>query len=527
MASDAVLVARLQLRRAGSWASRAFTVTGSDPSRDTTFMDRMYQAYAFLVIAASLALLWVMALAQIESVFSSMAAESAEIVFKAILVAASLAFGVMGVKAVERGPFFYSHSDVAYLVTGPIDLGLVLFSGFAAAVGRALVIGALAGFAFGVAAEAAGSDAPRVALTACVSLVFGGTAGAPWVIGAVRVFRIGAGVDSRSRSFLPFDRAWVRWLAKGAVALAAVLLTFLSVSAGDGFSAGAVSSWLGPAQCVAVAAEAALVFALGQRADSSAIAQEMALSYGTRCDMLTSMSIVAAFGEDAVKDERRRSRVVRRKPILGLPKAEGAAAVLARAALSVARQREGWPMLAAAGAAIAPFGAYAVSAGSNPVLLILWMLVLQRSARTVREIARPFADDLRLRTIRGRLPFRTRTLFVLDSIPGFAVAFCAQAALLCAAALITMVMGLDALSAGAPAVLLAPLTLVGMTECCAFDSARSFLGSGRKIGYELPAFLFSGVPSLMAVAGASPGDVLASVVVMDLALAAVAFDRVG
>lgn len=314
------------------------------------------------------------------------------------------------------------------------------------------------------------------------------------------------------------------------MALIAILLVFLIASATPGFLAGAFSLWLGPALFVLIVAEAVLVLSLGRRADSSAIAQETSLSYGTRLDMLSSLSANAAFGADAIKDEKRRARVIRRKPLLGLPKSEGAAAIIGRAALSVARQREGWPLLVAAGAAIAPFGAYAVSSGSNPILLILWLFVLQKSARAVREIARPFADDMRIRTIRDSLPFRTRTLFALDSLPGLAMALCAQAAVFAIATLFSTLSGAGMLgTAGGEMTGIAPLALlmlVGMALCCAFDSARSFLRPDARIGYELPAFVFAGISSLMAMMGASSGDVVTMVAVLDLVLAVLAFDRV-
>lgn len=511
--------------------SRAFTVTGSDPSRDTTLMDRAYQIYAFLIVVGALAFLWIIALAQIESVFSGMPAESAGFVFRILLIVAALALGFMGAKAVDRGPFSYSHADIAYLVTGRIDLGFVMFSGYIVALTRALIIGAIAGFAFGVAAEATGLDVSFAASAALFASIFGSVVGFPWAVGAIRVFRTGPGRGSIPHSSLPFEPTWRRWTAKGSMALIAILLVFLIASMASGFLAGAFTLWLGPALCVLIVTEAALVLFLGRRADSSAIAQEASLSYGTKLDMLSSLSANVAFGADAIKDEKRRARVIRRKPILGLPKSEGAAAILGRAALSVARQREGWPLLVAAGAAIAPFGAYAVSSGSNPILSILWLFALQKSARAVREIARPFADDMRIRTIRDSLPFRTSTLFALGTLPGFAMALCAQGVVFAIASLLSTLPDAGMLgTAGGEMAEIAPLallTLVGMALCCAFDSARSFLRPDAQIGYELPAFLLAGVPSLMAMMGAPSSGVLAMVAVLDLVLAAFVFDRVG
>ncbi len=532
MASDAFLIAKLQMRRARSWTSRAFALTGSNPFRDKTFMDRAYQVYALLVVAVALALIWVMALAQIESVFSLMPPEAAELTLRAVLAAASLAFCVLGVRALDRGPFSFSNADIAYLVTSRVDLGLVLLSGFAASLARALIVGAFAGVAFGVAAGAAGSSVSLVVSAVVFASMFGSVAGAPWAIGAARVRRASPRRGSSSCASLLLDRGWRRWVAKGLVALIAISLTFLSMTSAPGFLAGPFSCWLGPSLCILIVAESVLVLLLGRRADSSEIAQETSLSYGTRHDMFTSLSIAATFGTDAIKEERRRAKVVRRRPIFALPQSEGAAAIFSRAALSVARQREGWPLLVAAGAVVAPFGAFAVSSGPNPVFLILWLFVLQKSARSVREISRPFADDLRIRTIRDNLPFRTRTIFVLGSLPGFIVALSAQILVLVIVMLLLGPMGIgasvvsDANNAGI-LLLLAPLTLVGMAMCCAFDAARSFFRQEELIGYELPAFVFAGIPSLMAMMGATSTDVLIVVAILDLALGVLVFDRVG
>ena len=88
--------------------------------------------------------------------------EAAELTLRAVLAAASLAFCVLGVRALDRGPFSFSNADIAYLVTSRVDLGLVLLSGFAASLARALIVGAFAGVAFGVAAGAAGSSVSLV-----------------------------------------------------------------------------------------------------------------------------------------------------------------------------------------------------------------------------------------------------------------------------------------------------------------------------------------------------------------------------
>lgn len=92
----------------------------------------------------------------------------------------------------------------------------------------------------------------------------------------------------------------------------------------------------------------------------------------------------------------------------------GAAAIVARAGLSLRRQREGWPSLVLVDAFLAPVCAYALMEGAvAPGLLLLWMAMPQLCIRDVREIARCFRVDLRLRCVRDRLPLATAAIFAL------------------------------------------------------------------------------------------------------------------
>ena len=121
---------------------------------------------------------------------------------------------------------------------------------------------------------------------------------------------------------------------------------------------------------------------------------------------------------------------------------------------------------------------------------------------------------------------------MLGSLPGFIVALSAQILVLVIVMLLLGPMGIgasvvsDANNAGI-LLLLAPLTIVGMAMCWAFDAARSFFRQEELIGYELPAFVFAGIPSLMAMMGATSTDVLIVVAILDLALGVLVFDRVG
>ena len=110
----------------------------------------------------------------------------------------------------------------------------------------------------------------------------------------------------------------------------------------------------------------------------------------------------------------RRRKVSARVPSGRLPQTRGAAAISARAGLSLRRQREGWPSLVLVGAFLIPVGAYALMEGAAaPGPLLLWLALPQLCIRDVREIARCFQDDLRLRSVRDRLPLATAAIFAL------------------------------------------------------------------------------------------------------------------
>lgn len=522
---DVALVAKLQIRRAAAWFSRAFSIAVSSLVRDTSGMDRAYQIYAALVVLVAFGLLWVMALAQVEEVFSSMPALAAEGFLRLAFAMAICAAYVLGIKAVRVGPFRYSPADISLLIASPVSLGVVFLSGFVASVGKAFVIGVAAGSALGIACFSAGLIVEPACLLVPIPLMCGFLAGFPWVIGSLRV-RSGSGRScTEGRSALLLDSALAKWCLRAGLLLAgAAALVAVMRMGQDALLGLASSASCGPCLLL-IAAEAASVFLLGRNADASAIAQESEVSCGTKKDAMTAMLAAASFGADAMKDEARRRRVIRRKPVLRLSKNEGIAAVFARSALSVARQREGWGLLAMAGGVIAPFGAIALSSSPNPVLLIGWMLLLQCSSRTVKEISRSFRDDTRLRAMRDRLPFSTLSLFVFDAAPGFIISLSAQLLLLLA-----LMLFLPFESAALPALqqgiglpelmLLSPLILLGMAICCVFDAVRAPFGIRGEIGYELAAFLFSAIPSMLAFLGASYGFVLASVAMTCLMLVA-------
>lgn len=224
---------------------------------------------------------------------------------------------------------------------------------------------------------------------------------------------------------------------------------------------------------------------------------------------------------DAVRAASRRRKVAARRPSGKLPQVQGAAIVAARAGLSLRRQREGWPSLVLVGAFLAPVGAYALMEGiAAPGLLLLWLALPQLCIRDVREIARCFQDDLRLRSVRDRLPLSTAAIFLLDVLPFLACALLVQAALAFVAIPLAIVLGMPLAAALPTLICLAVLLTAGLALCCAFDAVQMPFGDRREIGCEWAAFAFAGATAVAAMLGLPPLALAAFVAALDIALAA-------
>lgn len=126
MLHDAFLIARLKARETRTTACRWFHIAGTDPSRDRSFSLRMYQIYVSVMVAAALAAIWLAAIAQVEVIAASFSVGAAEAVVRGLGLAAAVLFGVSCFKALRGGPFSFSDADVAFLLTGPVRLQLVL-----------------------------------------------------------------------------------------------------------------------------------------------------------------------------------------------------------------------------------------------------------------------------------------------------------------------------------------------------------------------------------------------------------------
>lgn len=522
MLHDALLIAGLKARNARTAVCRWFHIAGTDPSKERSLSLRMYQIYVSVMVAAALAAVWLAALAQIEVVAASFSAGAAEAVVRGLGLAAAGLFGVACLKSMRSGPFSFSAADVAFLLTGPVRLQLVLVAELVPDVAKAALVGALVGFAAGVGCATSGLVVDPFAMAVDASLLLASVSGASWVVGVSRVRRCKAGLDGGRTGKPPllFARRWVRVffvLTISAVSLAGIVCApFMPSEA----VLRCVSWQTAPLIADVLAAEVALVFALGRRADAAALSQESLLSVE-----VPAIGLMAGGGDavllDAVRAISRRRKVSARPPSGRLPQARGAAVVVARAGLSLRRQREGWRSLVLVGAFLAPVGAYALVEGvAAPGLLLLWLALPQLCIRDVREIARCFRDDLRLRSVRDRLPLSTAALFALDVLPFLACALLAQTVL--AVVAIPLAIALEApLAVALPTLIcLAVLLEAGLALCCAFDAVRMPFGARREVGCEWAAFAFAGATAAAAMIGLPPLILAAFAAALDVALAA-------
>lgn len=522
MIHDAFLIAGLKARKSRTAVCRWFHIAGTDPSRDRSFSLRMYQIYVSVMVAAALAAIWFAALAQVEVVAAPLSVDAAEAIVKGLGLAAAALLGVSCLKALRGGPFSFSDADVAFLLTGPIRLQLVLVAELLPDVAKAALVGALIGFAAGVGCATAGLAVDPFAMAVDTSLLLATVSGASWVVGVSRVFRCKAGPDDGRTGKPPllFERRWVRvlfGLAIGAASLAGIACAPLM----SGEAVLRCVSWqTAPLIADVLVAEVALVFALGRRADAAALSQESLLSVEVPAIGLMTGGRDAAL-RDAVHAVSRRRKVSARRPSGQLPQTRGAAVIAARAGLSLRRQREGWPSLVLAGAFLAPVGAYALMEGAvAPGLLLLWLAMPQFCIRDVREIARCFRDDLRLRCVRDRLPLATAAIFALDVLPFLAVVLSIQAALAIVSVSLAIALGTPLATALPAMICLAVLLTVGLTLCCAFDAVRMPFGARRVVGCEWAAFAFAGATAAAAMIGLPPLLLAAFVAALDVALAA-------
>ncbi|OUO90917.1 hypothetical protein B5F40_05510 [Gordonibacter sp. An230] len=446
---DAALLLWLRARHARTALGGVLRLFGTGMEKG----ERIYLLYLAAVMGVWATLMGAWLVASAADAFALLGAQTVCSAARGALASCGLAFFAAGAQGLRTPPLRLSHADVAYVAASPMGAQpLALVEAGCAALGWAALGGAAA---FSLAHAAAACAAlGAIAGAAC--------AAAGRLVGAVRL--------SRAR--------WgARHVVAALVALAAVACAQVAISlCARPLAFGAFSA-------VVVAAAFAMLALVARRMDMAAVVKEGAL----RADL----RLVGAFSpldERAKADYRRRCVLAARPLRFGLPPGEGRAALVARAALSHARQREGLPALAFHGTVVVPLGALAVAGAGDPVLFLFWLQAAVLMPQGARELSRAFFDDVRNRLVRDRLPFGTLELLAFDSLPAFAL----TTALACASCVLVLPPGASAFEVCALAVAVNACLLAA----CALDAVRPRAGGlwARWMCFEL------GVAAMVATA---------------------------
>lgn len=484
MAGNLGLLARLRLRHLRGDARFLLFAVGTDIDEDRGFLERAYQAYLAIILAASLALSWAQVIDIVGGLRAAIGeATSSWLASALLLLAPALAILAWGVSGIRETPIRLSGPDIAWLarVVRPEELFVVQLAGSAAGIAAA---GALGGTL--LAALAAGPWATWVTAAVVVLLT-------------ARLFVLDT-VLPRSAAAPHARRAATGW--------AGVVVTTMGVGlvAASGFLAELVPAVLTPVSLPAALAADALLLAgavsCAGRADMAFVVDDNEL-YAARCAMrFLALVDGGAYREACRRRRARRGRQARRTWRFGA----GRAAAVSHGLLSLARRPASVLDLLAWGALLVPMGSLVMVANAGLGVLLSWLVCASLSLRTPAEIGRVFREDCRNRLVRSLLPFGRLELLLLDALPALAVTLASSVAASSAAA--------HALGADAPlaALLAVALDLLLLLSCGLDDPAAPVrLGSVLVTGFAgaVASLFLVGLASLL---GAAPALVCALLV---------------
>lgn len=500
MLHDLRLLLWLRVRHARTAFARLMHVTGTDPLVDRGIGERAYQLYALAAVVVCLVLLWALLLDSAAQVFALIGPEASASVLLLALLLPIVAFAVAGMKALRASPLKLTHADIAFVADSPLRTGALVADGFAAAAVGSGVVAALVGYLLGVClGSGLGAFAAPVicALVAVVLMV--SAAGGAWVLGMARL--------ALARG--PQRRSGVVVLAVGGACVAVACGVGALAATSSTFTTSAALAALGLGAALLVVAEVAALAVLAPRFDMTTAIEENALFAD-----LQPFGVLSPLDKNTVADYRRRRKLAARLARgvrFKLPEGQGRAALASRAMLSLLRQYGGLPSILMQGAAVVPLGVCVLFGVGGPVALLYWIALLVMFPQGAREVTRVFRDDIRVRLVRDRLPYRTLELLVFDSLPTFIL----SSVVSCVAVAI-------ALPSTAPLVAglaLAVLMNAALTLSCGLDAIRLYPGGPRPF-YEVGALVLAGVTALLSLTG-SPLLLVASAALVCAALAAV------
>lgn len=483
MMSDIGLLGKLKMRHARTAAVRYVYVLGTDPLKDQSRGDRVYQLYIGLIALTCLVLIWVALLDAVAKAGAALGPDGLAAVSLAASLVPTVLFTGFAAKALFSSPLKFSHSDIGFVVSSPLGMDSIAVAGFAAAILPVALVAALLGYGLGVGLEAGWEQAGPGGV-ACMAALLGVSAvGGAWLVGVAKL------VIQRTRTRL---KAIALSAALGLVAAvfgAAAALAVVPTAFCGGWVMGAVCV----AAIVLIGGEIALLAVLARHIDMRTLIAENAL-YAA----LQPLNGFSPLDPIVVSDYQRRVKVAARKPHLRLPSVGGRGVLVARAALSLVRQREGVAALVGWGALAAPLGVFVLLGAKAPILLAVWAVVVLLFPQG-REVTRAFRDDLHVPLVRDRLPFGHVELLVCDSLPAYVVVALVSSAVIAG----MLPFGIPLI----PGIALGLLINVAFTASRGFDAIRLYPGGPRPC-FEMGAAAFIAVVGGVAFA-ASPLAIVA------------------
>ena len=406
---------------------------GADLDDANDVVERIYLVYLVVIagVAVGACWLWLLGLvigaAQVSEPGETAAmSELALLGAGAALGAPACAAALWSVRAAWRAPWTPTPPDAAWLAQQPVSIAVwSTLELVKRSIVRLLAFGCT-GYLIAAFADAAAEGAARIeaCLPYAMTLGLAGVAayGLAWAVGLVRM-RLG-----RARR-LP--------LTLGAFAAGASLIVLSSLALPCyQLAAGALrEGGMAPvvfAACLALAA-LLLSFAIARILPPVTLMREGAADVS-----LYAVRRMAVFNPKAYRALLKNRRTPHGAPRIPMPRAQGVLAVLARSSVSLLRRYEALPGLIAAGAIVAPLGAWLLSGalaetsselgmlggatGGRVLGTASWILIALNSVDAPRALARAFIADERNRFMRDHLPVPTPALFAFDVLPAFAVA---------------------------------------------------------------------------------------------------------
>ena len=413
---------------------------GVDLDDAQDMMERLYLLYVALLASAAIGACWVWLLGLVTgsaytegAVTAAITADVARALAAGALVIPACATALWLMGAGWRAPWSPSAPDAAWLAQLPIAVaGWSTLELAPHLLTRGVIAGCIGYLIASYTVTAAGQEAT---LAACLpyALVAGLVTGTgytlAWLMGEIRI-RAG-----RAKRYV---------LALCSVAAGAALVA-LSITAFP--LVATFAGMLLPGGAPALPIIFAIALLAATVAASALFARRLTPALLTR-EAATDASLyavrrMAVYNPKLYKSLVRSQRAAFRRPFGRMPRAQGRAAILARAVISTVRHYEALPQVILAGAFVAPMGVLLLSGalarqsaafgllggeiGARIMGAASWIMLAVSGLDAQRSLARVFLADTRNRFMRDHLPVPTLVLFVLGTLPAVVVALAASA----------------------------------------------------------------------------------------------------